>query len=100
MCGYFAALQRITGFSDWHGLTVFQLHHPCLQKELLRAVLMRSDWEVKLLWLTCAGECMEAVSSELSFFTLPNCFELFGFDLLVDEDWHLWLLEVSLLHLC
>ena len=42
---------------------------------------------------------MEAVSSELSFFTLPSCFELFGFDLLVDEDWHLWLLEVSPLHL-
>ena len=35
------------------------------------------------------------MSSELSFFTLPNCFELFGFDLLVDKDWHLWLLEVS-----
>ena len=48
----------------------------------------------KLLRLTCAGECMDAVSSELSFFTLPNCFELFGFDLLADEDWHLWLLEV------
>lgn len=29
------------------------------------------------------GECLEAVSSELSFFTLPSCFELFGFDLLV-----------------
>ena len=41
-----------------------------------------------------AGECLEAVSTELSFFTLPNCFELFGFDLLVDEDWHIWLLEV------
>ena len=42
-----------------------------------------------------AGECMEAVSSELTFFTLPNCFELFGFDLLVDECWNVWLLEVS-----
>jgi len=30
------------------------------------------------------GECMEAVSGELSFFTIPNCFELFGFDLLVN----------------
>lgn len=38
---------------------------------------------------------MEAVSSELTFFTLPNCFELFGFDLLVDQDWNVWLLEVS-----
>ena len=41
------------------------------------------------------GECMEAVSAELTFFTLPNCFELFGFDLMVDEDWHLWLLEAN-----
>lgn len=38
---------------------------------------------------------MEAVSSELSFFALPNCFELFGFDLLVDSRWHVWLLEAN-----
>ncbi len=41
------------------------------------------------------GECMEAVSAELTFFTLPNCFELFGFDLLADDEWHLWLLEAN-----
>ena len=41
------------------------------------------------------GECMEAVSTELTFFTLPNCFELFGFDLMVDADWRLWLLEAN-----
>ncbi|KAK9903517.1 hypothetical protein WJX75_007884 [Coccomyxa subellipsoidea] len=41
------------------------------------------------------GECLEAVSNELTFFTLPNCFELFGFDLMVDEDWHVWLLEAN-----
>ncbi|BDA50216.1 probable tubulin polyglutamylase TTLL2 [Coccomyxa sp. Obi] len=41
------------------------------------------------------GECMEAVSNELTFFTLPNCFELFGFDLMVDEDYHVWLLEAN-----
>ncbi len=41
------------------------------------------------------GECMEAVSAELTFFTLPNCFELFGFDLMVDRDWRLWLLEAN-----
>ena len=43
-----------------------------------------------------AGECLEAVSGELDFFCLPNCFELFGFDLLVDDDWHVWLLEVHM----
>ena len=42
-----------------------------------------------------AGECFEAVSGELSFFTLPNCFEVFGLDLLVDADWHVWLLEAN-----
>lgn len=41
------------------------------------------------------GECLQAVSSELTFFTLPTCFELFGFDLLVDEDWRVWLLEAN-----
>ena len=45
-----------------------------------------------------AGECLEAVSGELDFFCLPNCFELFGFDLLVDQDWRPWLLEVHPFH--
>ena len=44
----------------------------------------------------CTGECIDAVSAELTFFTLPNCFELFGFDLMVDDHWHVWLLEVHL----
>ncbi|QDZ20185.1 tubulin--tyrosine ligase [Chloropicon primus] len=41
------------------------------------------------------GECFEAVSSDLSFMPLPNCFELFGFDFMLDEDWGLWLLEAN-----
>ena len=55
--------------------------HPCTQAH--HAVC----W-----WL--AGECIDAVSGELTFFTLPNCFELFGFDLMVDDCWRVWLLEV------
>ena len=44
--------------------------------------------------MLAAGECIDAVSGELTFFTLPNCFELFGFDLMVDDCWQVWLLEV------
>ena len=41
------------------------------------------------------GQCFEAVSSELSFMPMPNCFELFGFDFLIDEEWQGWLLEAN-----
>lgn len=41
------------------------------------------------------GETFDAVSNELTFFTLPNCWELFGFDLMLDENWHVWLLEAN-----
>ena len=48
--------------------------------------LARAEERIEQLRRDCEaviGECMEAVSGELAFFTLPNCFELFGFDLLV-----------------
>ena len=41
------------------------------------------------------GECLEAVSHELTFFPLPGCFELFGFDLMLSADWRVWLLEAN-----
>eukprot|EP00936_MAST-01D_sp_MAST-1D-sp1_P001687 g1687.t1 len=41
------------------------------------------------------GECFAAVHSEITFQAHPNCFEHFGFDLLVDENWHVWLLEAN-----
>ena len=69
-----AAPRQVLGKEDSGAERVRQLH------DEVRAVI---------------GECMEAVSAELSFFTLPNCFELFGFDLLVDRDWRLWLLEAN-----
>ena len=41
------------------------------------------------------SEAFAAVSAELAFMPLPNAFELFGMDLLVDSDWHVWLLEAN-----
>lgn len=41
------------------------------------------------------GEAFAAVSSELSFMPLDNAFELYGFDLLVDDQWRVWLLEAN-----
>ena len=56
-----------------------------------RAAIEEAKAKIKLL----VGQCFEAVSSELSFMPMPNCFELFGFDFLIDEDWHCWLLEAN-----
>ncbi len=44
---------------------------------------------------TLIGEAFAAVSSELSFLPLDRSFELYGFDLLVDADWHVWLIEAN-----
>ena len=41
------------------------------------------------------GECLEAVSGELTFQPRPNCFEIFGFDLMLDPQWRVWLLEAN-----
>jgi tubulin--tyrosine ligase len=41
------------------------------------------------------GECLRCVSGEVTFLPRPNCFELFGFDFLVDDQWGVWLLEAN-----
>ncbi|KAI8049090.1 tubulin-tyrosine ligase family-domain-containing protein [Syncephalis plumigaleata] len=42
------------------------------------------------------GDCFAAVTSDaIGFQTLPNAFELFGFDFLVDEACNVWLLEAN-----
>jgi len=37
----------------------------------------------------------EAVSSELTFQTVPHGFELFGLDFMLDPEWNVWLLEAN-----
>ncbi len=41
------------------------------------------------------GEVFHAFRGEFSVFQpLPNCFEVYGVDFLVDQDYQVWLLEV------
>jgi len=45
---------------------------------------------------TNVREIFRSVANQPSaFLVLPNCFELFGFDFLVDEDLNVWILEVN-----
>lgn len=65
------------------------LYHCWFVQSLVKEGMVPAEAEKRIaqLRLDCEaviGECMEAVSGELSFFTIPNCFELFGFDLLVN----------------
>eukprot|EP00593_Proboscia_inermis_P016683 CAMPEP_0171309122 /NCGR_PEP_ID=MMETSP0816-20121228/19262_1 /TAXON_ID=420281 /ORGANISM="Proboscia inermis, Strain CCAP1064/1" /LENGTH=305 /DNA_ID=CAMNT_0011792437 /DNA_START=498 /DNA_END=1415 /DNA_ORIENTATION=- len=41
------------------------------------------------------AEMVEAVSSELTFSSKDNCFEIFGLDFMIDPDWNTWLLEAN-----
>ena len=41
------------------------------------------------------AEMVEAVTSELTFVSKNNCFELFGLDFMIDPDWNVWLLEAN-----
>jgi len=42
-----------------------------------------------------AAETIEAVSSELTFTSKKNCFEIFGLDFMIDPFWNTWLLEAN-----
>ena len=45
---------------------------------------------------TCIRTVFEnACANRRRFFTLPNCYELFGFDFMLDRNDRLWLLEIN-----
>lgn len=41
------------------------------------------------------GDALAAVACQTSYLPLPNAFELYGVDLLIDSDWKVWLLEFN-----
>jgi len=60
---------------------------------------LRPDWQTTIFDQICevTGEVFEAAAREqmVHFQTLPNAFELFGVDFLVDNDTNVWLLELN-----
>lgn len=60
---------------------------------------LSADWKEKIFGQICAvtGEVFEAAARGMMvhFQTLPNAFELFGVDFLVDADGNAWLLELN-----
>ena len=57
------------------------------------------DWKNNAFAQICAitGTVLEAAAREMMvhFQTMPNAFEIFGIDFLLDKDGHAWLLEVN-----
>ena len=91
------------------GLTS-QLTNTCFQDESIRESSVRRfwalqdeslppKWQEKVFTQICdvTGEVFEAASREqmVHFQTLPNAFEVFGVDFLVDEQFNVWLLELN-----
>lgn len=87
-----------------------QLTNTCFQDESTRESSVRrfwalqddaipSGWQEKVFSQICevTGEVFEAAAREqmVHFQTLPNAFEVFGVDFLVDERLNVWLLELN-----
>jgi len=60
---------------------------------------MAADWKERIFQQICdvTGEIFEAAAREqmVHFQVLPNAFEVFGVDFLVDKDANVWLLELN-----
>ena len=65
----------------------------------LEASELRPDWRDLIFDQIChvTGEVFEAAAREqmVHFQAIPNAFEIFGVDFLVDSDLHVWLLELN-----
>ena len=42
-------------------------------------------------------DCFKAVEKDINPYKRKYCFELLGFDFLIDEDYRVWLLEVPII---
>ena len=65
----------------------------------LNSMSLSSRWKDRIFEQICdiSGEIFEAAAKEqmIHFQTLPNAFEIFGVDFLVDNDFNVWLLELN-----
>lgn len=60
-----------------------------------KAAMQRKVDDTKKTIRLIVGQCFDAVSSDLSLMPMQNCFELFGFDFLLDDEWRVWFLEAN-----
>ncbi|XP_014251153.1 probable tubulin polyglutamylase TTLL2 isoform X1 [Cimex lectularius] len=81
--GYSEMKDKVGAGCKW---TLKQLRHYLKQNEI-------DDW---LLWQRIVNMIVLTVASQVSGVpTTPNCFEFYGFDVLIDQDLKPWLLEVN-----
>jgi tubulin---tyrosine ligase len=114
MLALFAAKPYRPPLQDTAGETIDLAGHltnTCFQEETTREssvygfwelddeAASRNDWKCNVWEQICAvtGEIFEAAAREqmVHFQTLPNAFEIFGVDFLVDTELNVWLLELN-----
>lgn len=110
MLALFAAKQYCTPVSDGTMDLAGHLTNTCFQNESTKSESVHhfwdldgsdasTNWKEDVFNQICqvTGEVFEAAAKEqmVHFQTLPNAFELFGVDFLVDDDFSVWLLELN-----